>query len=47
MFKPMFDRPVTLMIWPWIFVNPLYSGNPYTSTFANSEDPGEMQHTCL
>ena len=25
-------------------VNPLYSGNPLTSTFANSEDPDEMQH---
>ena len=25
-------------------VNPLYLGNPITSTFANSEDPDEMQH---
>ena len=24
--------------------NPLYSGNPLRSTFANSEDPDEMQH---
>ena len=26
------------------YINPLYSGNPITSTFANSEDPDEMQH---
>ena len=25
-------------------VNPLYLRNPRTSTFANSEDPDEMQH---
>ena len=25
-------------------LNPLYSGNPLTSTFANSEDPDKMQH---
>ena len=25
-------------------VNPLYTGNPYTGTLANSEDPDEMQH---
>ena len=25
--------------------NTLYSGNPLTSTFANSEDPDVMQHT--
>ena len=25
-------------------LNPLYSGNPETSTFANSEDSDEMQH---
>ena len=25
-------------------INPLYSGIPYTSNFANSEDPDEMQH---
>ena len=24
--------------------NPLYSGNPLTGTFANSENPDEMQH---
>ena len=24
--------------------NPLYSENPQTSTFANSEDPDEMPH---
>ena len=24
--------------------NPLYSGNPYTSTFTNSVDCDEMQH---
>ena len=24
--------------------NPLYTGNPLTSTLANSEDPDEMQH---
>ena len=24
--------------------NPLYSRNPYMSTFASSEDPDEMQH---
>ena len=29
-----------------ICLNPLYSGNPLTSTFANSEDPDEMQHIC-
>ena len=28
---------------PYIF-NSLYSGNPLTSTFANSEDPDIMQH---
>ena len=26
-------------------VNPLHSGNPQMSTFANSEDPDEMQYT--
>ena len=25
-------------------INPLYTGNPLTGTFANSEDPDEMQH---
>ena len=25
-------------------INPLCSGNPLISTFANSEDPDEMQH---
>ena len=25
-------------------LNPLYMGNPYTSTFKNSEDPDEMPH---
>ena len=25
-------------------INPLYLGNPLMSTFANSEDPDEMQH---
>ena len=25
-------------------VNPVYSGKPLTNTFANSEDPDEMQH---
>ena len=25
-------------------VNPLYSGNPEMITFANNEDPDEMQH---
>ena len=25
-------------------LNPLYTGNPYTGTLANSEDPDEMQH---
>ena len=32
----------------WYFLhkllfNPLHSGNPYTGTFANSDDPDEMQ----
>ena len=27
-----------------LILNPLYSGNPKTSNFANSEDPDEMQH---
>ena len=26
------------------YVNPLYSGNPLTGTFTNSEDTHEMQH---
>ena len=27
-----------------IVINPLYLGNPLTSTSSNSEDPDEMQH---
>ena len=26
------------------YLNPLYSGKPLTSAFANREDPDEMQH---
>ena len=33
----------SVMFWLKL-TNPLYSGNPLTSTFANSEDPDEMQH---
>ena len=29
------------------FFNPLYTGNPLTSNFANSEDPDEMQHNVV
>ena len=36
----------------YIYVNPLYTGNPKAGTLANSEDPDEMQlnaafHRCL
>ena len=27
-----------------VYVNPLYTGNPYTGTLANSEHPDKMQH---
>ena len=27
-----------------LFINPLNLGNSYMGTFANSEDPDEMQH---
>ena len=28
----------------YVIISPLYSGNPYTGSLENSEDPDEMQH---
>ena len=48
MFGADFDKTYLEHWWnrsPSIYViNPFYSGNPLTSTFANSEDSDEMQH---
>ena len=38
---------IVLYIFGFVFINPLHSGNPYISTFANIEDTDEMQHHAL
>ena len=40
-------KRIVLLRLPKHMLNPLYTGNPYMSTFANSEDPDEMQHNAF
>ena len=43
--KPVEQDPHCSLLYLCVYMfNPMYSGNPYTSNFAKSEDPDEMQH---
>ena len=43
--KPVEQDPNCSQLYLFIYMfNPMYSGNPYMISFANSENPDEMQH---